>query len=150
LINPRMRCIPFSHSIPGTPYFFLDGRTLSGYDFCHGTNGASGGSWHTPSREPTGRSARHIGAIPKGSTLGTDGRGIMASLELVSCVFNQYFLSGQRSVDRLLPKSLFALSKTFFDKSKAPSRRCQNSPLGLKQLTSLIFHFAKICLQKTF
>jgi len=35
-------------------------------------------------------------------------------------------------------------------KSKAPSRRCQNSPFGLKQLTSLIFHFAKICLQKTF
>ena len=49
-------------------------------------------------------------------------------------------------VNRLLPKrkSLFALSKTFFDKSKAPSRRCQNSPSGLKQLTSLIFHFAKI------
>jgi len=52
--------------------------------------------------------------------------------------------------DRLLPKSLFTGSKTLFDKSKAPSRRCQNSPLGLKQLTSLIFHFAKICLQKTF
>jgi len=31
---------------------------------------------------------------------------------------------------RLLPKSLFAWSKTFFDKSKARSRRCQNSPSG--------------------
>jgi len=45
--------------------------------------------------------------------------------------------------NRLLLKSLFTGSKTFFDKSKAPSRRCQNSPLGLKQLTSLIFRFAK-------
>jgi hypothetical protein len=53
-------------------------------------------------------------------------------------------------VNRLLPKSLFAGSKTFFDKSKALSRRCQNSPSGLKQLTSLIFHFAKIYSQKTF
>jgi len=33
-------------------------------------------------------------------------------------------------LDRLLPKSLFTGSKTFFDKSKACSRRCQNSPLG--------------------
>jgi hypothetical protein len=44
----------------------------------------------------------------------------------------------------LLPKSLFAWSKTFFDKSKACSRRFQNSPFGLKQLKSLIFRFAKI------
>ena len=44
----------------------------------------------------------------------------------------------------LLPKSLFALSKTFFDKSRARSRRFQNSPFGLKQLKSLIFRFAKI------
>jgi hypothetical protein len=29
---------------------------------------------------------------------------------------------------RLLPKSLFAWSKTFFDKSKACSRRFENSP----------------------
>jgi hypothetical protein len=49
---------------------------------------------------------------------------------------------------RLLPKSLFSWSKTFFDKSKARSRRCQNSPLGFKQLTSLIFHFAKGFLAK--
>jgi hypothetical protein len=32
--------------------------------------------------------------------------------------------------NRLLPKSLFSWSKTFLDKSKARSRRCQNSPLG--------------------
>jgi hypothetical protein len=44
----------------------------------------------------------------------------------------------------VLPKSLFALSKTFFDKSKARSRRFRNSPFGLKQLKSLIFRFAKI------
>jgi hypothetical protein len=48
------------------------------------------------------------------------------------------------NMNRLLPKSLFALSKTFFDKSKARSRRFQNSPFGLKQLKSLIFRFAKI------
>jgi len=47
-----------------------------------------------------------------------------------------------------LPKSLFSWSKTFFEESKAPSRRCQNSPSGLKQLTSLIFHFAKGFLAK--
>jgi hypothetical protein len=52
------------------------------------------------------------------------------------------------NIYRLLPKSLFAWSKTFFDKSKAPSRRCQNSPLELKQLTSLIFHFAEGFLAK--
>ncbi|RLC12662.1 MAG: hypothetical protein DRH43_01020 [Deltaproteobacteria bacterium] len=50
--------------------------------------------------------------------------------------------------DGLFPKSLFAWSKTFFDKSKACYRRCQNSPSGLKQLTSRIFRFAKICQQK--
>jgi hypothetical protein len=50
----------------------------------------------------------------------------------------------------LLPKSLFALSKTFFDKSKAGSRRFENSPFGLKQFKSLIFRFAKIYSQKTF
>jgi hypothetical protein len=49
----------------------------------------------------------------------------------------------------LLPKSLFAWSKTFFDKSKARSRRFENSPFGLKQFKSLI-RFAKIYLQKTF
>jgi len=32
--------------------------------------------------------------------------------------------------NRLLSKSLLTLSKTFFDKPKTPSRRCQNSPLG--------------------
>ena len=50
----------------------------------------------------------------------------------------------------LLPKSFFAGSETFFDKSKARSRRFQNSPFGLKQLESLFFHFAKIYEQKTF
>jgi hypothetical protein len=50
----------------------------------------------------------------------------------------------------LLPKSFFAGSETFFDKSKAPSRRFQNSPFGLKQLESHFFHFAKIYEQKTF
>jgi hypothetical protein len=49
----------------------------------------------------------------------------------------------------LLPKSLFACSETFFDKSKACSRRCQNSPFALKQLTSLVLRFAKIYEQKT-
>jgi hypothetical protein len=48
----------------------------------------------------------------------------------------------------VLPKSLFFESKTFVDKSKARSRRCHNSPLGLKQLTSLVFHFAKSLLAK--
>jgi len=52
----------------------------------------------------------------------------------------------------LLPKrkSFFAGPETFFDKSKARSRRFQNSPFGLKQLESLFFHFAKIYVQKTF
>jgi len=50
----------------------------------------------------------------------------------------------------LLPKSLFAWSKTFFDKSKARSRRFENSPFELKQFKSLVFRFAKIYLQKTF
>jgi hypothetical protein len=49
-----------------------------------------------------------------------------------------------------LPKSFFAGSETFFDKSKARSRRFQNSPFGLKQLESPFFHFAKIYEQKTF
>jgi hypothetical protein len=49
-----------------------------------------------------------------------------------------------------LPKSLFAWSKTFFDKSKARSRRFENSPFGLKQFKSLIFSFAKIYSQKAF
>jgi len=44
----------------------------------------------------------------------------------------------------LLPKSLFAGSETFFNKSKARCMRFQNSPFGLKQLESLFFHFAKI------
>ena len=50
----------------------------------------------------------------------------------------------------LLPKSFFAGSETFFDKSKARSRRFQNSPFGLKQLESLFFHFAAMYKQKTF
>ena len=56
------------------------------------------------------------------------------------------------NLDGLLPKqkSFFAGSETFFDKSKARSRRFQNSPFGLKQLESLFFHFAKIYEQKTF
>jgi hypothetical protein len=33
--------------------------------------------------------------------------------------------------ERPSPKSLFGGSRTFFDKSKAPYRRCQNSALGL-------------------
>jgi hypothetical protein len=53
-------------------------------------------------------------------------------------------------LNRVLPKSFFAGSETFFDKSKARSRRFQNSPFGLKQLESLFFHFAKIYEQKTF
>jgi len=36
-----------------------------------------------------------------------------------------------KGLDGLLPKSFFACLKTFFDKSKACSRRFQNSPLGL-------------------
>ena len=54
------------------------------------------------------------------------------------------FLTSWSNTNGLLPKSLFAWSKTFFDKSEARSRRCQNSPFGLKQLTSLILRFAKI------
>jgi hypothetical protein len=50
----------------------------------------------------------------------------------------------------LLPKSFFAGSETFFDKSKARSRRFQNSPFRLKQLETLFFHFAKIYKQKPF
>jgi hypothetical protein len=46
------------------------------------------------------------------------------------------------------PKSFFACPETFFDKSKACSRRYENSPFGLKQLISLIFRFAKIYEQK--
>jgi hypothetical protein len=52
--------------------------------------------------------------------------------------------------DGLLPKSFFAGSETFFDKSEARSRRFQDSPFELKQLESLFFHFAKIYEQKTF
>jgi hypothetical protein len=59
-------------------------------------------------------------------------------------------LPGMSSLNRLLPKSLFAWSKTLFDKSKACSRQCQNSPFGLKQLPLLIFRFAKIYCQKRF
>jgi hypothetical protein len=50
----------------------------------------------------------------------------------------------------VLPKYLFAWSKTLFDKSKARSKRFENSPFGLKQFKSLIFRFAKIYSQKTF
>jgi hypothetical protein len=46
--------------------------------------------------------------------------------------------------DGLLPKSLFATSKTFLYKSKARFRRFQNSPFGLKQLKSLFFSFTLI------
>jgi hypothetical protein len=53
-------------------------------------------------------------------------------------------------LSRLLPKSFFVGSETFFDKSEACSRRYQNSPLGLKQLISLILRLAKIYEQKTF
>jgi hypothetical protein len=54
------------------------------------------------------------------------------------------------NLEGLLPKSFFTGSETFFDTSKARSRRFQNSPFGLKQLESLIFHFAKIYEKKTF
>jgi hypothetical protein len=50
----------------------------------------------------------------------------------------------------LLPKSFFTGSETFFDTSKARSRRFQNSPFGLKQLESLFFHLAEIYEQKYF
>jgi len=43
--------------IPGTPYFFLDGGTLPGYDSFHGTNDMNSGSWNTPSHNPTGQSS---------------------------------------------------------------------------------------------
>jgi hypothetical protein len=56
----------------------------------------------------------------------------------------------ETAINGLLPKSFFAGSETFFDKSKARFRRFQNSPFGLKQLESLPFHFAKIYKQKTF
>jgi hypothetical protein len=56
----------------------------------------------------------------------------------------------RQHINGLLPKSLFACSETFFDKSKACSRQCQNSPLGLKQLALLIFRFAEIYEQKMF
>jgi hypothetical protein len=67
--------------------------------------------------------------------------------------FHNAFLFTIKSVSRfngLLPKSFFSGSETFFDKSKARSRRFQNSPFGLKQLESLFFYFAKIYGQKTF
>jgi hypothetical protein len=59
-------------------------------------------------------------------------------------------LAGGSFITGLLPKSFFACSETFFDKSKACSRRYQNSPFGLKQLISLILRFAKVYEQKTF
>ncbi len=59
-------------------------------------------------------------------------------------------LFGQQPVNRLLPKSLFACSETFLDKSKACSRQCQNSPFGLKQLALLFLRFAKTYEQETF
>jgi hypothetical protein len=53
------------------------------------------------------------------------------------------------SYNGLLPESLFACSETFLDKSRACSRRFQNSPSRLNQLESLVFRFAKIYEQKT-
>jgi hypothetical protein len=59
-------------------------------------------------------------------------------------------MEDEPGLDGLLAKSLFALSRTFFDKSMACSRRFQNSPFWLKQLEALILHFAKTSEQKTF
>jgi len=50
----------------------------------------------------------------------------------------------------MLPKSLFAGSETFFEKSKARSMRFQNASCGLKHMASLFFHFANMYAQKTF
>jgi hypothetical protein len=63
---------------------------------------------------------------------------------------NEDVLNEWAKIAGLLLKSFFAGSETFFDKSKARSRRFQNSPFGLNQLESLFFHFAKIYEQKTF
>jgi hypothetical protein len=75
---------------------------------------------------------------------GWDIRRRYSGYALTRKAFLRWLLNG------LLPKSFFAGSETFFDKSKARSRRFQNSPFGLKQLESLFFHFAKIYEQKTF
>jgi hypothetical protein len=75
-------------------------------------------------------------------------QGIVEVSSIYRKAFSEDFHPRMVGLDRLLPKSLFPWAKTFFDKSKAHSRRCQNSPLGLKQLTSLIFHFAKGLLAK--
>ena len=63
---------------------------------------------------------------------------------------NSLIIFALSNVKGLLPKSLLACSETFFDKSKACSRQCQNSPSGLKQLALLVFRFTKIYEQKTF
>jgi hypothetical protein len=47
-------------------------------------------------------------------------------------------------LDRLLPKSLFAGSETFFDISKARFKRFQNASFGFKQLESNFFYLALI------
>jgi hypothetical protein len=59
-------------------------------------------------------------------------------------------LRGRTNLNGLLPKSFFACSEKFLDKSKACSRRFENSPFGLKQFKSLIFRFAKVYEQETF
>jgi hypothetical protein len=63
-----------------------------------------------------------------------------STIKILLVIIHSFF----SQIDGLLPKSFFAGSETFFDKSKARSRRFQNSPFGLKQLESLFFHFAKI------
>jgi hypothetical protein len=83
-----------------------------------------------------------LGFILGISLLWEPARRLCATLR--GCIFQVALFKSL--LDGLLPKpkSLFAWSKTFVDKSKACSRRFENSPFGLKQFKSLIFRFAKI------
>ena len=97
-------------------------------------------------------SRSHNGEVPlffeKRAKIGSVFLGVV--LGLWFGIFSAFVVRLASGINRLLPKSLFTRSKTFFDKSKARSRRCQSSPLGLKQLTLFILHFAKISWEKRF
>jgi len=57
-------------------------------------------------------------------------QGIVEVSWIYPKAFSEDFHPRIVGVDRLLPKPLFTWAKAFFDKSKARSRPCQNSPIG--------------------
>jgi hypothetical protein len=63
---------------------------------------------------------------------------------------NQEQIPKCNDITSLLPKSLFLWSKPFLTNLRLAPGDVKTRPLGFKQLTSLIFRFAKICWQKRF